>query len=504
MSGIVQVNRKVALVALAVALVGGIAFGLGVKSWSGRSVLGAEKVPVTVAKDIAPVNLGNFSNGFSSVIKPALPAVVNIKSSKLVKASEQEGSMAPFMQDPMFRQFFGQNPHGMQPPQDQHEHSLGSGVIVNGEGYILTNNHVVDGATDVRVYLNDKREFPAKIIGTDSRTDLAVLKIDAHGLPAITLGDSSRMQVGDVVFAIGNPFDVGETATMGIVSAMGRGGLAMERGGIEDFIQTDAAINPGNSGGALLDVHGNLVGINTAILTNGGGGNQGVGFAIPVDLAHSVMDQIVTHGHVVRGYLGIVIGELSPELAGQFGLKQGGGALIEDVTAGGPADKAGLKRGDVIQEIDGKTIDAVNTLQVHVASRAPGSQVTLRIFRDGKPTDVKATLGEMPEKLDKADAGEKGSAVLEGLEVQTLTPELAGELNVPPSTKGVVVTAVDGSSAAAAAGLDRGDVIQEVNHKSVSNVPEYREAMQSVGKQAALLLVNRGGTTHYVIVEAQQ
>lgn len=278
----------------------------------------------------------------------------------------------------------------------------------------------------------------------------------------------------------------------------------MERGGIEDFIQTDAAINPGNSGGALLDVHGNLVGINTAILTNGGGGNQGVGFAIPVDLAHSVMDQIVTHGHVVRGYLGIVIGELSPELAGQFGLKQGGGALIEDVTAGGPADKAGLKRGDVIQEIDGKTIDAVNTLQVHVASRAPGSQVTLRIFRDGKPTDVKATLGEMPEKLDKADAGEKGSAVLEGLEVQTLTPELAGELNVPPSTKGVVVTAVDGSSAAAAAGLDRGDVIQEVNHKSVSNVPEYREAMQSVGKQAALLLVNRGGTTHYVIVEAQQ
>jgi serine protease Do len=479
MSGIVQVNRKVAVVALAVALVGGVAFGLAVKSWSGRSVLGAEKVPVTVAKDIAPVNLGSFANGFSSVIKPALPAVVNIKSSKLVKASDQEGGASPFMQDPFFRQFFGQNPH-MQQPQDKHEHSLGSGVIVNGEGYILTNNHVVDGATDVRVYLNDKREFPAKIVGTDPRTDLAVLKISAHGLPAITLGDSSRLQVGDVVFAIGNPFDVGETATMGIVSAMGRGNLAIERGGIEDFIQTDAAINPGNSGG-----------------------NQGVGFAIPVDLAHSVMDQIVTHGHVVRGYLGIVIGELSPELAAQFGLKQGGGALIEDVTAGGPADKAGLKHGDVIQEIDGKPVDAVNTLQVHVASLAPGSQVSLKVFRDGKPIDLKATLGEMPEKLGEADSGEKGTAVLEGLEVQTLTPDLAGELNVPPSTKGVVVTSVDGSSAAAAAGLDRGDVIQEVNHKPVTNVEEYRRAMESVGKQSVLLLVNHGGATHYVVVEAQ-
>jgi serine protease Do len=410
--------------------------------------------------------------------------------------------MSPFMQDPMFRQFFGQNPH-MQQPQDQHEHSLGSGVIVNGEGYILTNNHVIDGATDVRVYLNDKREFPAKIVGADPRTDLAVLKIDAHSLPAITLGDSSRLQVGDVVFAIGNPFDVGETATMGIVSAMGRGNLAIERGGIEDFIQTDAAINPGNSGGALLDVHGNLIGINTAILTNGGGGNQGVGFAIPVDLAHSVMDQIVTHGHVVRGYLGIAIGELSPELAAQFGLKQGGGALIEDVTAGGPADKAGLKHGDVIQEIDGKPVDAVNTLQVHVASMAPGSQVMLKVFRDGKPEEIKATLGEMPEKLGEADSSEKGSAVLEGLEVQTLTPDLAGELNVPPSTKGVVVTSVDGSSSAAAAGLDRGDVIQEVNHKAVNNVQEYRRAMESVSKQSVLLLVNRGGTTHYVVVEAQ-
>src|SRR3984957_3996828 len=503
MSSVVQVNRRVLVVALAVALVGGIAFGLGVKSWSERSVLGAEKVPVTVAKDIAPVNLGSFANGFSSVIKPALPAVVNIKSSKLVKASDQEGAMSPFMQDPLFRQFFGQNPH-MQQPQDQHEHSLGSGVIVNGEGYILTNNHVVDGATDVRVDLNDNRKLPAKIVGTDPRTDLAVLKISAHNLPAVTFGDSARLQVGDVVFAIGNPFDVGETATMGIVSAMGRGNLAIERGGIEDFIQTDAAINPGNSGGALLDVHGNLVGINTAILTNGGRGNQGVGFAIPVDLAHSVMDQIVTHGHVVRGYLGIAIGELSPELAAQFGLKQGGGALIEDVTAGGPAAKAGLKRGDVVQEIDGQPIAAGNVLQVPVAAMAPGSKVSLKIFRDGKAEDVKATLGEMPEKLGESDATQKGTAVLDGLEVQTLTPELAGELNVPPSTKGVVVTSADGSSAAAAAGLDRGDVIQEVNHKNVTNVEEYRRAMESAGKQSVLLLVNRGGTTHYVVVEPQQ
>ncbi|MFY9528350.1 MAG: DegQ family serine endoprotease [Candidatus Acidiferrales bacterium] len=499
MSEVVQVRRKVAGIVLAFVLAGGALFGIGIKSWTGHSVLGAENVPVAVAKEVGPVSLGNFANGFSAVIRPALPAVVNISSSKVVKTPGMNGG-SPFFNDPFFRQFFGDQ-FGETRPQKQRERSLGSGVIINSNGYILTNNHVVDGASDVKVFLNDKREFQAKIIGTDPKTDIAVLKIDAHNLPALTLGDSSKLQVGDVVFAIGDPFNVGETATMGIVSATGRGGLDIERGGYEDFIQTDASINPGNSGGALLDVHGNLIGINTAILTGGGGGNQGIGFAIPINMAHQVMDQIVAHGKVIRGYLGIYPQDLTPELAKAFGLNQGGGALVADVTPDSPAAKAGLKKGDVILNLNGKPLEDSNQLRNRISQTAPGTPVDLTVFRNGKTSEVRVTLAELPEKAEKTGPGETSSAALEGVEVQDLTPDVAQQLELPAGTHGVVISSIEPSSPAAAVGLNRGDVIQEINHKPVRNTEDYREALASTGRQSVLLLVNRGGITRYVVVE---
>jgi serine protease Do len=399
----------------------------------------------------------------------------------------------------MFQQFFGQQ-FGPEQPQSEREQSLGSGVIITSDGTIVTNNHVIEGATDIKVDLPDKREFKAKLIGTDAKTDIAVLKIDATGLPTLRLGDSSKLQVGDVIFAIGDPFGVGETATMGIVSATGRGGnLGIEN--YEDFIQTDAAINPGNSGGAMIDLHGDLIGINTAILTGGGGGNQGIGFAIPINMAHSVMDQIVTHGKVVRGYLGLLPQDVTPTLAKQFGINQAGGALVGQVEPDTPAAKAGLKRGDVILRLNGQPVNSANDLRLSISQTAPGTTVKLGVSRDGKMQDFSVTLGELPEKVAQEGAGkEGGQGGLQGVEVQTLTPDIAQQLQLPVGTKGVVVTEVDPSSPAASE-LNRGDVIQEVNHKPVANVAEYRQAIASAGNQPVLLLVNQGGGTKYVVIE---
>jgi serine protease Do len=366
---------------------------------------------------------------------------------------------------------------------------------------------VVEGATDIKVFLSDKREFQAKVIGTDPKTDIAVLKIDATRLPTLPLGDSNQLQVGDLIFAIGDPFGVGETATMGIVSATGRGGFGIEN--YENFIQTDAAINPGNSGGAMIDIHGNLVGINTAILSHGGnggeGGNEGVGFAIPVSMAKPVMDQILTHGKVVRGYLGIHIQEVTPELARAFGLKQGGGVLVGDVAPNTPAANAGLKKGDVILQLNGETVDAPNQLQVQIAQFAPGTNVKLQIWRNGGTQDVSLKLAELDEHDDKQVSAEAtGATLLEGIQVQDLTSDIAQQLSLPAGTRGVVVSSVDPSSPAAASGLSQGDVIQEVNHKSITNTSDYQQAMAGANKQPVLLLVNNRGVTRYVVVEPQQ
>src|SRR3984885_6669691 len=436
-----NIPRWIAAVVVAVALIGGGVLAIGLRDWSGHEVFGAPNLELTLARSATPVPLGNFSNGFAAVLKPALPAVVNIHTSKIVKPKPNQ--MMPFFNDPMCRQLFGDQGSGQgqqEQPQNEREQSLGSGVIVTSDGTIVTNNHVVEGASDIEVDLADKREFKAKLIGTDAKTDVAVLKIDASNLPSLAIGDSSKLQVGDVIFAIGDPFGIGETATMGIVSATGRGGLGIE--GYEDFIQTDAAINPGNSGGAMIDLHGDLIGINTAILSGGGGGNQGVGFAIPINMARSVMDQIVGHGKVVRGYLGLFPQDVTPALAKEFGLSKPGGALVGDVSPDTPASRAGLKKGDVILKLNGEPVDSRNQLTLRVSQTPPGTPVNLSIWRDGKSQDLKITLGELPEKSAKEEGEEaKGNTALEGVNVENVTSDIAQQWNLPTGTQGVVVTA---------------------------------------------------------------
>jgi serine protease Do len=494
------IPRWVAAMVVAVALIGGGILAVGLRDWSGHEVFGAQNLDLRLAHGVEPISLGTFSNGFASVLKPALPAVVNIHTSKIVKS---KGPMMPFFNDPMFKQFFGDQGFGQQQqPQNEREQSLGSGVIITPDGTIVTNNHVIDGASDIEVDLSDKREFKAKLIGTDAKTDIAVLKIDATNLPTLAVGDSSKLQVGDVIFAIGDPFGIGETATMGIVSATGRGGLGIE--GYEDFIQTDAAINPGNSGGAMIDLHGDLIGINTAILTGGGGGNQGVGFAIPINMARSVMDQIVGHGKVVRGYLGLYPQDVTPALARQFGLNKPGGALVSGLKPDAPGAKAGLRDGDVILAVNGQSVESANDLRLRISQTAPGTSVKLQVSRDGKMQDVNVTLGELPgDKKAEEKPGESSGGGLEGVNVQELTPDALQELQLPAGTRGVVVTSVDPSSAAAAAGLDRGNVIEEVNHRPVHNVEEYKQAVSAAGNQSVLLLVSEpGGVTQYMVIES--
>jgi serine protease Do len=499
MESSLKIRRWVATVVVLAAFAGGALLSQGFRNWAGHAVFGASREPIAIAQNALPVSLGNFANGFSAVIKPALPAVVNIRTSKIVKP--QANQMSPLFNDPMFRQFFGDQFGQGGKPHAEREQALGSGVIITSDGTILTNNHVIDGATDIKVQLSDRRDFTAKLVGADPKSDLAVLKIEGKDLPTLPLGDSSQLNVGDLIFAIGDPFGVGETATMGIVSATGRGKLGIEE--YENFIQTDAAINPGNSGGAMIDIHGNLVGINTAILSHGGsGGNEGVGFAIPMSMAKPVMDQILAHGKVVRGYLGVHIQDFSPELAKSFNFNQSGGVLIGDVTPNTPAASAGLKKGDVIVKLNGQTVNDNNDLRNTISQMAPGTTVKLDIWRDGKTQDYNVTLGELPtEKAAAEGSDETGTSEIQGIEVQDVTPEILQQLNLPGGTRGVVVTAVDPSSPAAAAGLNRGDVIQEINHKSVATSAQYKQLMSGTNGQPILLLVNSGGVTHYLVVE---
>lgn len=501
-----QIRRWVATVVVLAAIAGGALLAIGFKSWSGSSVYGAPGVAVAVGHDSSPVPLGSFANGFAAVLKPALPAVVNIHTSKIVKPKGNQ--MMPFFNDPFFRQFFGDQ--GQMQPRPEREQSLGSGVIVTSDGTIITNNHVIDGATDIKVDLADKRDFTAKLVGTDRDDDIAVLKINATGLPTLPIGDSAKLQVGDVVLAIGDPFGIGETATMGIVSATGRGlNGQIER--YEDFIQTDAAINPGNSGGAMIDLHGNLVGINTAILSGESGGNQGIGFAIPIDMARNVMNQIVEHGKVIRGFLGLLPQDVTPELAKEFGLSEPTGALVGSVEPGKPAAQAGLKRGDIVLKVNGQTVSSANDLRLKISQTAPGTSVDLTIWRDNKTQDVKVTLTQTePEETQNNNEGEgAGSGAMQGVQVQNLTPDMDQELEVPAGTRGVVITSIDQASPAAATQLQRGMVIQEINHKPVNNVQEYKEALGAAGDHAVLVLAmipnslspNANGLTQYFLVE---
>jgi serine protease Do len=375
-------------------------------------------------------------------------------------------------------------------------------VIVSPDGYILTNNHVVDGASDVQVTLSDKRSLKAKVIGTDPRTDIAVLKIPTSNLSTVTLGDSAKARVGDIVLAIGDPFGIGETVTMGIVSAKGRRDLRLEGPeGYEDFIQTDASINPGNSGGALVNTRGELIGINTAIISNGGGGNQGIGFAVPVNMARTVMEQILKTGKVSRGYLGIMIQEVTPDIAKAFNVPAAEGALVGDVTPDSPGAKAGLQKGDVITALNGQKISDSYELRLRISQTAPGTSVKLDVYRNGQKQEITTTLGEFPEKTQTAQSSESGeSPALEGVQVENLTSDIAQQLNLPPGTRGVIITRVDPNSAAADTGLQRGDIIQEVNRKPVNNVEQFRTAVRGAANQPLLLLINRGGNTSYIVI----
>ena len=497
---LIQVRRPVAAAALGLCLILGAA-AAWVMEASGTVHGAGGSVAVTVAKDNdSGAERVSFTDGFAPVVQPVLPAVVNIHASKIVKMPQQQ---MPFLNDPMFQQFFGQQfGQQNQQPQQQREHSLGSGVIVSSDGYILTNNHVVDGASDIKVSLKDKREFKAQVVGTDPRTDLAVLKIPATGLTAITFGDSAKAQVGDFVLAIGNPFGVGETVTMGIISALQRSGLGIED--YEDFIQTDAAINPGNSGGALINVHGDLIGINTAILTGGeGGGNEGVGFAIPVNMARGIMEQLVKNGKVSRGYIGVGIEAVTPDLAKAFGLATPEGALVGEVEPNSPGSRAGLQRGDIILSVNGQPISDERDLRLRIAAMAPGQTVKLEIVRNGQKQTVSVTLEEFPDKTASASEGQPSSNALEGVQVDELTPQIAREIGLPPGTTGVVISDVDESSSAAEAGLQRGDVIQEVNRQPVNNLEQYEKAIRAAGNGEVLLLVNRGGATRYVAISGQ-
>jgi serine protease Do len=418
-----------------------------------------------------------------------MPSVVNVFSSKKIKNDESNNS-EQFFNDPFFRRFFGDpgdQPGRMPIPRERKEQSLGSGVIVSPDGYILTNNHVVDDATEVKVSLGDKREYTARVVGKDSKTDLAVLKIEQTGLPAVTFADSKKVEVGDIVLAVGNPFGVGQTVTMGIVSATGRGGLGIEE--YEDFIQTDAAINPGNSGGALINAEGQLIGINTAILSRSGG-NQGIGFAIPANLARNVMDQIVHGGKVNRAFLGVMIQPVTPDIAKSFKMTKSEGALVSDVSANSPAERAGLKAGDIVTKVDGQAIPDSRALQLMIGEMKPGQTVHLSVMRDGAERDYPVTLGEQPADKGTSASERGGNSAdqsLDGVSVET-------------TSKGVVVRGVDSDSAAAQAGLQTGDVILEVNRHPVTSVEQMNRYMKDSGSDTTLLFVSHEGHTRYVVI----
>jgi serine protease Do len=483
------VRSKPAMLALGLVLG---AAGLGLARTREKST--AVNPPATLK--LANLEEGPSKSSYAPLVKQVLPSVVNISSSKVVRNRMGSEDMST---ERFFRRFFGDDGLGRpNVPKTQREKALGSGVIVSPEGYIVTNNHVVDGATDVQVALSDKREFKARIVGTDSKTDIAVLKIDSNNLAPITIGDSSKVQVGDVALAIGDPFGVGQTVTKGIISATGRGNLGIED--YEDFLQTDAPINPGNSGGALINDRGELIGINTAIISHGSGGSQGIGFAVPSNLAREVMNQIVKTGHVTRAYLGVYVQDITPAMARAFGQKESQGVVIGDVSPEGPAKTAGLMRGDIILGVTGKPVSDSNQLRMSISMMQPGTDVTIKYFRDGSEHQAIVKLAEMPTEVAKANSDEEssgGNKALEGVEVTNLSGSIARELGISPSAKGVVVMDIDPASQMAESGLQKGDVIQEVNHQPVTNVSEFQSAIRK-SASSPLLLVNRDGRTLFI------
>jgi serine protease Do len=434
---------------------------------------------------------------FADLAEGVKDSVVNISTTQVIK----ENPMQPFMgKDSPFREFFGDDFYkrffGDNPQNQMKTHALGSGFIIDQDGDILTNNHVVEKADEIKIKTTDGKEYDAKVVGRDPKTDIALIKISADGkaLKAAKLGDSEAIRVGDWVMAVGNPFGLGNTVTAGIISAKGR---IIGAGPYDDFLQTDAAINPGNSGGPLFNMNGEVVGINTAIVAQG----QGIGFATPVNMAKEILAQLKT-GKVIRGWLGIMIQDITPELAESFGITETNGVIVGDVVPDSPAEKAGLKRGDIVKSLNGKAVDNAHSLSRAVAAMGPDSTANLEIIRDGKTKEIKVTIGTMPEEVAEQKHGSKGETAW-GITVQNLTPELAQKFGLDDNETGVVITELQPGSAAAEARLTAGDVIKEVNRQKIQNVRDYRQAVQKMKKgETLLLLVKRGANTFYLALKA--
>ncbi|MGQ0794222.1 MAG: DegQ family serine endoprotease [Deltaproteobacteria bacterium] len=432
---------------------------------------------------------------FSELVKKLKPSVVNISTTSIRKGAPFKSPFGGGEGDPFeefFEKFFGSEI----PQREFRQRGLGSGFIISQDGFIITNNHVIERANDIDVILEDGGKYKAKIIGRDPKTDIALLKVDAKKpLPAVSLGSSNALEIGDWVVAIGNPFGLGHTVTAGIVSAKGR---SLGLGAYDDFIQTDAAINPGNSGGPLFNLKGEVVGVNTAIIAGG----QGIGFAIPASMTRSVIDQLRNKGKVVRGWIGVLVQQVTPEIAQGMNLKSAEGALVADVSQGGPAQKAGLKRGDVITEFNESRIREMSDLPKLVALTSPGTEGRVKFIRDSGERSARVRIGELPEEPDKvASSGAPSGQQVErnlGLVVQEITPEIQRRLNLENSS-GVIISDVQQRSAAWDAGVRRGDVIIEVNRKALSGLGDYRQAMDAIkAGQTALFLIKRDRSTIYV------
>lgn len=450
---------------------------------------------------------GAPQNSYADVVSRVSPAVVTVRSERRARAAQQ----FPFMDDPSLRDLFGdrlrRTPQQQQP--EQRERGLGSGVIVNADGYILTNHHVVDGAEQIKVDTTDGKTFDAKLIGSDAPSDLAVLKIEAHNLPVLPLGDSDRVRVGDVALAIGNPLGIGQTVTMGIISAKGRA-TGLSDGSFEDFLQTDAPINRGNSGGALVNTNGELIGINSQILSPSGG-SIGIGFSIPTNMARNVMDQLIKGGKVRRGKLGIGIQAITSDIATSLNLKDTRGAIVSQVEPGSPAEKAGVKRGDVVTAFNDSPVADSNSLRNQVARTQPGTEATLTVMRDGREQQLRVTLAELSVKAnqdgeggDNNGSGSSNGGGQFGMSLEQLTPDTAQRLGLRGNEQGLVISELDPSGAAAAAGLAEGDVILEVNRQAVRSASDFDAAMGRSSGRPALLLVNRRGNSIYLTLQPRQ
>jgi Do/DeqQ family serine protease len=466
---------------------------------SAQSQLANAKPGDAPAPAVANSGIAGVQTSYADLVTRVSPAVVTIRSTERARAAQQ----FPFMDDPMLRQFFGDRVPQQQTPQ--RIQGVGSGVIVNSEGYILTNHHVVDGAIDIKVELTDNRTFTAKLVGSDPPSDLAVLKIDAKDLPTLQLGDSDKVRIGDPVLAVGNPLGIGQTVTSGIVSAKGRQ-TGLSDGSFEDFLQTDAAINQGNSGGALVNMSGELVGVNSQILSPSGG-NIGIGFAIPSNMAKAVMEQLLKTGKVRRGMLGVTIQGIDSDLAASLNLPSARGAIVTSVSAGGPAEQAGIKRGDVITAINNQSVADNNVARNEIAKLAPASNATVTLVRNGREQNLQVTLAELPDRQrpdsDAKDSEDSASGGTErfGLTLQPLTSDAAQRYGLDADDQGLLVTRVDPSSNAAAAGIRQGDMIQEVNRQPVRTFVEFSNALRQSGSRPALVLLKRRNNMIYLTLK---